>query len=245
MKTRIFATILALCLCLLPLVSCTADGGNNGDTNPGANEKTLTKADYAAALGSVGSKCLELTSPGANARLSVFEPLAATDYVKADRLDIVRACVWFVGFLENVCKNESFELTDNYTESHIVFMSDSFKVRFKMSYAADTGRILSECYSYDENHDEIMLLDFDINYDTENKKLNDFYMDAYLGEEDFYKFYYDGASLYQLDEAAPSYASFSSSLHSAVATHGAKAWSETLVDYSKEYADACPYEMAD
>ena len=83
------------------------------------------------------------------------------------------------------------------------------------------------------------------NYDTENKKLNDFYMDAYLGEEDFYKFYYDGASLYQLDEAAPSYASFSSSLHSAVATHGAKAWSETLVDYSKEYADACPYEMAD
>ncbi|MBQ8389261.1 MAG: hypothetical protein IJX46_10095 [Clostridia bacterium] len=249
MKTRIFAIILSLCLCLLPLVSCTADDGTSDTTAPEGNantptEKAMTKADYAAAFNSVSEKCLELTSPGANAKLSVYTPLAATDYVEANRLDIVRASVWYVGFLENVCKNETYELTDDYSECYAEFMGDYFNIRFKMSYAADTGRILSTCYALDLESNTVILLEFDINYDTADKKLNDFYLNAYLGSTDLYKFSYDGEKLYQLDAAAPAYAEFSDYIRSFVTTHNSMTWGENLVDYSKEYSDACPYEMA-
>ena len=67
MTKKFIAIIATMCICLTALISCTAPA------NGTSTEKAMTKEDYANALGSVNQKCLEISSPSASAKFSIFE----------------------------------------------------------------------------------------------------------------------------------------------------------------------------
>lgn len=234
---KILNLILSICLivpCAFALSACNK------------NSEMLTKADYAQAFEGVQTAYCEYVNGEPQATgLSVSEE----DLITIDRENqmtrMATACVQFVGFLENLCNNETFEVTDNFQEMEVVDTSvpgytGNYKLRIKMAYNADTSVITSEVYCDDGSYKTYLI--FEILFDFESETLDYFTITGAMGATlttnsvNYFKF--KNNIFKMLPQETEVFEGYAESILETCNALAETEWGTNLPDYSEEYVNA-------
>lgn len=234
---KILNLILAICLivpCAFVLSACNK------------KPEMLTKADYAQAFKSVQTAYDEyLNCETQSTGLSVNEE----DLITIDRENqmtrMATACVQFVNFLENLCNNETFEITTDFQEMGIVDTSvpgytGNYKLRIKMAYNSDTSVITSEVYC--DAGDYKTYLIFEILFDFESETLDYFSISGAMGNSltinsvNYFKL--KNNTFKMLPQDAEVFEEYAESILETCNTLVETEWGNNLPDYSEEYVNA-------
>jgi len=264
MMKKAISILLCICLCLsvsVFLFSCTQEDGNAPDNTPSSDEhepdngtgnvepKELSKEQFATAIGSASQKCKEIVSSQMSVkseRTSRFVTLSATDsdFHDIERPDVVFASAWYMNFLKNACLNNEYTPSESFFDCYLYDkeVDDAFNSRFNMAYDEKTNNVKSIIYSNELGYSDVILMEFDINYDFENNKLLSFELFLYIGDQEFesdeiYVFRYDGTTLKQANTTSAIHLEGSASLQTILAELVAKPWADSLPDFSEEYVN--------
>ena len=124
MKKKILSFVLAICMiipCMFALSACGKNPPPGDDGNPG----TLTKVEYAEAFAGVQTAYSSYINASAEPTAMLMSTsISDDDLLTIDRENqktrMATACVQFVGFLENLCENETFEISTDFQEMAVV-----------------------------------------------------------------------------------------------------------------------------
>ena len=240
MKKKILSFVLALCLIIPTTFALSACG------NPPTN---LTKTQYAQAFEGVTTNFnnyINTQPAGALALPTVNE----TELVQLDRQSqmarMTTACVQFVGFLKNLCDNETFEITPDYQQIQVIDDTypshiENFKIKIKMSYNTETSLITSEVFVEDDSY--VSYLVFDILFDFETETLEYFTISGYMGSgpisnSNVNYFMFQNNTLKMLPQTSTSFTTFATAVIQELNTLNSIEWNDNLPDYSEEYLSA-------
>ncbi len=235
--------LLSLFLCLMlalgmavGMVGCANDGGDDG----------LTKEEYAQAFAGVKSAYNNYLNAGSSPMsVSVSED----DLIELDRESqmtrMATACVQFVGFLENLCENENFEIKEDFQEMLVVDTSvpnyvGNYNLRIKMAYDTETKIIKSEVYCDDGSYKTYLI--FDILFDYETETLNYFTITGAMGATfdtnsvNYFKL--QDNTFKMLPQGTEVFNNYAQEILATCDTLVATEWGTNLPDYSQEYVDA-------
>ena len=240
MKKKIFSLVLVIFIlpCALLLSAC--------EQTP-----ALTKADYIKAFDSVSTSYnAYIAQPQTTAILPMRDSVNEEDLIDVDResqmVRMITACVQFVGFLKNLCENQTFEIIEGFQEMAVVDTSapgyvGNYKLRIKMAYDNESSAILSEVYCLNDSYKTY--LTFEIFFDFATNTLNSFTLTGAMGTGEltansvnYFKF--QNNSLKMLNTSANSFATYAQSVLGDLAIVSAGEWGTNLPDYSQEYVDA-------
>ena len=245
---KILAMLLSLTLalgCAIGLVGCANGGGDDGDGDG------MTRAEYAQAFAGVqtayGAYLNAGAEPAGNTPMSVV--INDSDFITLDRenqmVRMATACVQFVGFLENLCENQSFEISTDYQEMLVVDTSvpnyiGNYKIRIKMAYDSQTELIKSEVYCDDGGAKTYLI--FEILFDFETQTLDYFTITGAMGVElntnsvNYFKF--QNNTFKMLPQGTETFNAYAQEILAVCDTLTATEWGTNLPDYSQEYVDA-------
>ena len=220
-----------ICICLL-LSSC--------------NTATLTKENYATALGSASQVCLDFVNSqeeqvAYNESKITLLPLSDSDFKDSDRTDIITACAWYMVFLKGVCLNDTYTLSDDMFDCYVDDGPSEYNIRFNMNQDPDTNHVQSSCYAYYLDLETVAYFEFDINYDFDNDKLLSFEVYLYLEDseeyvaEDVYVFRYDGNVIKEARLGSETQTQAFNRLNSVLTSYENHTWGNDLPDFSEEY----------
>lgn len=250
MKRKFLSIILALFLIIPCAVFFSACGGQ-GDSGSSEEPKILTKSEYSQAFTGVktayGAYMSENTQALSNKLLSAS--FSDEDLITLDRQSqmsrMATACVQFVGFLNNLCNNDTFEIKEDFQEMAIVDTTndpfvENYKLRIKMGYNADTSIITSEVYCEDGEY--ITYLIFEILYDFDTSALDYFTITGAMGAQltassvNYFKF--KDNTLKMLPQDSDAFSVYAQSILTDCNEVSSIEWGVDLPDYSNEYVNA-------
>ena len=247
MKKTLLSLLLAICMiipCVFALTACS-------ETPPPADSQNLTKVEYAQAFAGVQNAYSDYVNTETQ-RASVSLKSASfddNDLITLDRenqmMRMATACVQFVGFLENLCENPTYELTTDFQEMSVVDTSVSgyvgnYKLRVKMDYNAETKLIISEVYCDDGSYKTYLV--FEIMFDFETETLDYFTITGAMGATlnascvNYFKF--QDNTFKMLPQTSERFTAYAESILSTCDVLIATVWGANLPDYSEEYVNA-------
>jgi len=172
------------------------------------------------------------------------------DLLKIDRENqmtrMATACVQFVVFLENLCENETFEITTGFQEMSVVDTSvpnfvANYKLRIQMSYDANTSVITSEVYCEDGNYKTYLI--FEILFNFDNDTLDYFTITGAMGGSplttsnvNYFKF--KNNTFKMLPQNSEIFNTYAESILTTCNEISSNEWGSNLPDYSEEYVNA-------
>lgn len=250
MKKKFLSFIMAICMiipCMLALSAC----GKNPPAAGNGNSGTLTKVEYAEAFAGVqtvyGSYINASSEPTA---VLMSSSISDDDLLTIDRehqkTRMATACIQFAGFLENLCENETFEITTGFQEMLVVDTSvpnsvANYKLRIKMSYDANTSVITSEVYCEDGNYKTYLIFEILFNFDSDT--LDYFTITGAMGGSplttssvNYFKF--KNNTFKMLPQNSVIFNTYAESILSTCNEISSNEWGLNLPDYSEEYVNA-------
>ena len=237
-------TMLMAVTCLLGLSAC------NG-------QSLLTKADYLEVFNSAitsvnnyGTQPSLLRSTLSNDNFTVVE----NEYQAKNTLQGNTAMLYF---LRNLCNTESFDVQEDYIDLIVIdsessSMTQTFKIRLKMSYDKDNSIIKAITYVEDHTSANIGLyfLEFEFDYTFETKTLNGFSVLGVMGKKDSltkedvnYLKYYNNV-LKVANTTTSQFTVFANDILSETAQHGQVPFAENLPNYTQQYVSAMQESFA-
>jgi hypothetical protein len=227
------------------LSACGQNPPDNG------NSGTLTKVEYAEAFAGVqtayGSYINANTEPAA---VPMSSSISDDDLITIDRENqmtrMTTACVQFVGFLENLCENETFEIKTDFQEMAVVDTSvpdhvGNYKLRIKMAYDSNTSVITSEVYCEDGNYKTYLIFEILFNFDSDT--LDYFTITGAMGGSplttsnvNYFKF--KNNTFKMLPQNSEIFNTYAESILTTCNEISANEWGLNLPDYSEEYVSA-------
>ena len=247
MKKKFLSFVLAICLiipCMFVLSACSKNP-------PPKDPQTLTKVEYAEAFAGVktayNSYINGTVQPSA---VLMSTSISDNDLITIDRESqktrMATACVQFVGFLENLCENETFKITTGFQEMLVEDTSvpgyvGNYKLRIKMSYDANTSVITSEVYCEDGEYKTYLI--FEILFNFEIDTLDYFTITGAMGGNllsasnvNYFKF--KNNTFKMLPQNSEVFNTYAESILTTCNEISSNEWGSNLPDYSEEYVNA-------
>ena len=240
MKKKFLSFIFAICL-MIPCFFLFSACGKNPPEEPETTQ-SLTKAEYAEAFAGVQSAYNSYMNSGEQSSSSVMSTSAYFNENDLEKLDremtgMARACIRLIAFLENLCENEDFEVTEDFQEMIVIDpvsagYVQNFDVRIKMSYNPKTEVINSEMYVIEGDY--ITYLVFDILYNFKTEKIKYFTITGAMGEGlstssvRFFKF--EDNEFKTLPQSSDKFTSYAESILDICDAHSAIEWGTNLPD---------------
>lgn len=247
MKKKVLGFMLATCF----VASCASMVSACGNNPSSDDAKTLTKAEYAQAYAGVKSMYGDYINAETQDKSisSMSTSISDDDLVTVDRENqmerMATACVQYVGFLENLCKNDTFEIAADYRELSVVDTSASgyvgnYKLRLKMAYDAETSLITSEVYCDDGSYKMYLVFEILFNFDTSTL---DYFtvtgaMGATLTANSVNYFKFKDNTLKMLPKGTETFNTYAQGIVATCDALVAAEWGGNLPDYSQEYVSA-------
>ncbi len=250
MKKKFLSFILAICMiipCMFALSAC----GENPPPADGGNSGTLTKAEYAEAFAGVQTAYGSYMNAGAEPTAMLMSTsISDDDLLTIDRENqmtrMATACVQFVGFLENLCENETFEIKTDFQEMAVVDTSvpgyvGNYKLRIKMAYDSNTSVITSEVYCEDGSYKTYLI--FEILFDFDSDTLDYFTITGAMGgspltTSNVNYFKLKNNTFKMLPQTSEIFNTYAESILTTCNEISSNEWGSNLPDYSEEYVNA-------
>ena len=247
MKKKFLSFILAMCL----IVSCAFVMTACGKNPPPEDSQTLTKAEYAEAFAGVQSAYGSYVNSGVQpTAMPMNVSISDDDLITIDRESqmtrMATACVQFVGFLENLCENETFEIKTDFQEMAVVDTSVpnyvcNYKLRIKMAYDTKTSVITSEVYCEDGANKTYLIFEILFNFDSDT--LDYFTITGVMGGSplttsnvNYFKF--KNNTFKMLPQTSEIFNTYAESILTTYNEISSNEWGSNLPDYSEEYVNA-------
>jgi hypothetical protein len=192
----IFAIISLFCVCL---TGC-------GQTPPSSPQGELTKSDYIEVFDKVTADCSSFLTSSVSPALT-GQGVSANELVDANNdgqaKNQLRASTAMVYFMKNICERQDYSIKDGYDDCIVSQGSETFNLRFSLSYDKDNSVINIPIIAEEEGHISAYF-NFFITYDFTAQKVDDFVILGVSGSRvGYYKF--ANSTLKTLPNTAPSY----------------------------------------
>ena len=247
MKKKFLSFILAICLIIPCAFMMTACGKNPPPEDP----QTLTKVEYAEAFAGVKTAYSSYINGGVQPTAMLMSTsISDDDLITIDRENqktrMATACVQFVGFLENLCENETFEIKTDFQEMAVVDTSvpdyvGNYKLRIKMAYDSNTSVITSEVYCEDGSYKTYLIFEILFNFDSDT--LDYFTITGAMGGSplttsnvNYFKF--KNNTFKMLPQTSEIFNTYAESILTTCNEISSNEWGSNLPDYSEEYVNA-------
>jgi hypothetical protein len=248
MKKKILSFVLVFCLIVPCVFALTACG-----KNPPADEPTtLTKADYSNAFSSVTTSYnAYINAPQATGLSLSSGSISDDDLITLDRQNqMVRmstACVQLVGFLKNLCNNQTFEISKELQEMSIIDTSvpgytGNYKLRISMDFDKTTSVITSNLYC-EADGDYKTYLTVEVLFDFKTEALDYFTIGGVMGSGqlsnsnvNYFKF--KNNTLKMLPQSSTLFETYAQAVLNKCDEIAGGEWGSNLPDYSQEYISA-------